>query len=58
MIGLLERLTELDLSKNQIRSLPESIGDCVSLRRLNLSENELETLYVNFVFKKNEIVVH
>lgn len=52
MIGLLERLTELDLSKNQIRSLPESIGDCVSLRRLNLSENELETLYVNFVFKK------
>ena len=34
---MLEALTEVDLSKNQIRALPDSIGDCVNLRRLNLS---------------------
>ncbi|CAH8634257.1 unnamed protein product [Dicrocoelium dendriticum] len=43
-VGELTHLTTLDLSHNQITSLPESIGKCKSLRSLNLQHNQLRHL--------------
>ena len=40
----LSNLTDLDLSDNQLVSLPDSIGNLKQLQRLNLSQNNLESL--------------
>jgi Leucine-rich repeat (LRR) protein len=41
-------LRELDLSSNQLKSLPDSIGDLINLEKLDLSSNQLECLPDSF----------
>ena len=40
----LPNLTDLDLSDNQLVSLPDSIGTLKKLQRLNLNQNKLSSL--------------
>eukprot|EP01125_Pyxidicula_operculata_P019826 TRINITY_DN7215_c0_g1_i1.p1 TRINITY_DN7215_c0_g1~~TRINITY_DN7215_c0_g1_i1.p1 ORF type:complete len:916 (-),score=159.66 TRINITY_DN7215_c0_g1_i1:120-2531(-) len=43
-IGSLKSLLVLNLSNNQLTSLPESIGELNNLKQLNVSDNSLENL--------------
>ncbi|EGZ18228.1 hypothetical protein PHYSODRAFT_502165 [Phytophthora sojae] len=47
-IGALSRLTELDLTKNRLRELPDSLTKLTGLTALNLSCNALEKLPEDF----------
>ncbi|KAK1942798.1 Plant intracellular Ras-group-related LRR protein 4 [Phytophthora citrophthora] len=47
-IGVLTRLIELDLTKNRLRELPDSITELTELTSLNLSCNLLEKLPQDF----------
>jgi len=47
-IKSMENLAVLDLSYNQLKTLPDWIGDLRSLKRLNLRWNELEALPDSF----------
>ena len=40
----LKELEELRLNRNQLKSLPNTIGDLKKLKKLNLSWNKLESL--------------
>ncbi len=44
IIGSLSHLNKLDLSRNQIKGLPENIGNLSNLKHLNLSYNHIATL--------------
>jgi len=44
----LSRLVRLDLSKNELKSLPEDFGSLINLRHLDLYNNQLETLPLSF----------
>ena len=43
-IGNLKKLTQLDVSENQLDYLPSEIGGLVSLTDLSLSQNNIEYL--------------
>jgi len=43
-IGKLRRLTELDLSENQLARLPSDLGGLINITDLRLSFNHLELL--------------
>lgn len=42
------QLIKLDLSKNEIKFLPESIGNLINLKHLDLFNNKIENLPVSF----------
>ena len=44
----LHHLIELDLSKNQLQSLPENFGDLLNLTKLDLYGNQLAMLPTSF----------
>ena len=43
-IGQLAHLRHLDVSRNNIDRLPESLSDCTKLQKLNVSDNIISTL--------------
>lgn len=46
-------LNKLDLSGNQIKGLPENIGNLTNLKHLNLSHNQIATLPPSLGHLKN-----
>jgi Leucine-rich repeat (LRR) protein len=50
---MLTHLVKLDLSKNQLRELPEFFGHLRLLRHLDLYSNQLQRLPVSFAQLKN-----
>lgn len=49
----MSHITKLDLSKNQLESLPEEFGDLQKLVHLDLFGNNLTTLPLSFFRLKN-----
>lgn len=47
-LGTLTHLQRIDLSKNQIKGLPDGVGNLTNLKYLNLSKNQLATLPATF----------
>lgn len=43
-LGTLTQIVRIDLSKNQIKGLPDAIGNLTNLKHLNLSKNQITTL--------------
>lgn len=51
MTGCLKNLKELNVSFNHLKSIPEELGDCENLERLDLSGN-LELTELPFEVRK------